>query len=186
VREEELTRREEALVVKEEKARISEKALTQGSTALDAEQAWAEATRQEYLDKIQAHIDHSNHVLDLDRMLGERKGELNRKEWDLELRVAALAEAHARGLNPQDNHNELMELVELRGLLQDAEVECVIEASRLATLVRDVSKVLEDLGMSRIPGIPRDLCTAGDVLGVVDVILERVKAACDSGHGPWD
>jgi hypothetical protein len=79
-----------------------------------------------------------------------------------------------------------MELIELRGLLQDAEVECVIEASRLATLVRDVSKVLEDFGMSRIPGIPQDPCTAGDVLGVVDVILERVKAACDSGHGPWD
>jgi hypothetical protein len=37
-----------------------------------------------------------------------------------------------------------MELVELQRLLQDAEVDCVIEACRLVTLVRDVSKVLED------------------------------------------
>jgi hypothetical protein len=56
----------------------------------------------------------------------------------------------------------------------------------LATLVRDVSKVLEDLGMSPIPEIPRDPHTAGDILGVVEVILEHIKEAYDSAHGPWD
>jgi hypothetical protein len=64
------------------------------------------------------------------------------------LRETVLVEAQTRGLNPRDNHNELMELVELQRLLQDAEVDCVIEACRLVTLVRDVSKVLEDHGMS--------------------------------------
>jgi hypothetical protein len=70
------------------------------------------------------------------------------------LRETVLVEAQTRGLNPRDNHNELMELVELQRLLQDAEVDYVIEACRLVTLVRDVSKVLEDHGMSPIPGIP--------------------------------
>jgi hypothetical protein len=54
----------------------------------------------------------------------------------------------ARGLNPLDTHDELMEFVKLRGLLWDAEVGCVIEVIQLVTLVRDVSKVLEDFGMS--------------------------------------
>jgi hypothetical protein len=52
--------------------------------------------------------------------------------------------------------------------------------------VRDVSKVLEDLGLSPIPRIPRDLRMAGGILVVVDVILEHVKEAYDSRHGPWD
>jgi hypothetical protein len=43
--EEEITRREEALVVREEKARISEKAVTQVSTTLDTELAQDEATQ---------------------------------------------------------------------------------------------------------------------------------------------
>jgi hypothetical protein len=107
-REEELTRREEALAVREGKARISKKAITQVSATLGMEWAQAEATRWEYLDKIQAHTDHGNQVLDLDNMLGERKEQLDRKEWDLELRVVALAKAQARGLNPQDNRDELM------------------------------------------------------------------------------
>jgi hypothetical protein len=107
-REEELTRREEALAAREGKARISKKAITQVSATLGTEWAQAEATRWEYLDKIQAHTDHGNQVLDLDNMLGERKEQLDRKEWDLELRVVALAKAQARGLNPQDNRDELM------------------------------------------------------------------------------
>jgi hypothetical protein len=89
--------------------------------------------------------------------------------------VAALAEAQARGLNPWDNRDELMELIELSGLPWDVEVDCVVEVGRLVTLVRDVSKVLEDLGMSPITGIPRDPRTAGDIKGVVDVILDHVK-----------
>jgi hypothetical protein len=105
-------------------------------------------------------------------MLGERKEEVDRKEQDLELCMAALAEAQAWALNPRDNHNELIDLVELRGPLRDTEVDCV------------VSKVLEDLGMSPILGIPRDPCMVDDILGMVDVILECVKEAYDSNHGP--
>jgi hypothetical protein len=104
-----------------------------------------------------------------------RKEQLKRKKQDLELCVAALAEAQARGLNPWDNRDELMELIELRGLPWDVEVDCVVEVGQLVTLVRDVSKVLEDLVMSPITGIPRDPRTAGDIKGVVDVILEHVK-----------
>jgi hypothetical protein len=77
-----------------------------------------------------------------------------------------------------------MELVEPYGLLWDTNVDCVIEASRLATQVRDVSKVLEDLGMSHIPKIPWDPHTAGDVQGAMDIILECMKEAYDSGHDP--
>jgi hypothetical protein len=53
--EEDLTRREEVLAAREEKARISEKTLTKVSADLDAERAKAEATRKEYLDKMEAH-----------------------------------------------------------------------------------------------------------------------------------
>jgi hypothetical protein len=38
-------------------------------------------------------------------------------------------EARARGLNPQDNHGELMEFVELRWLLWDVKADRVIKAS---------------------------------------------------------
>jgi hypothetical protein len=61
-------------------------------------------------------------------MLGERKEELDRREWDLELHVVALAEAQARELNPQDNCDGLTEFIELCGLLWDAEVDYVIKA----------------------------------------------------------
>jgi hypothetical protein len=88
--EEELTRMEEALIAREEKARISKKALAQVSAVLDTEQASAEATQWEYIDKIQAHTDHGNQVLNLDKMLGERKEELNKKERDLELPTTML------------------------------------------------------------------------------------------------
>jgi hypothetical protein len=54
----------------------------------------------------------------------------------------------------------------------DAEVDHVAEAGQLAILVRDVSKVLVDLGMPPILGIPWDLCMAGDILEVMGVILE--------------
>jgi hypothetical protein len=65
-------------------------------------------------------------------------------------------------------------------------VDRVVEAGRLATLVRDVSKVLEDFGMPPIPGIPQEPRMAGDVLEAVDVILEHLQEACASGHNPWD
>jgi hypothetical protein len=65
-------------------------------------------------------------------------------------------------------------------------VDRITEASRLATLVREVPQVLENLGMPPIPRIPQDPRTAGDILEVVDMILERVKEAYDSSHNPWD
>jgi hypothetical protein len=79
-----------------------------------------------------------------------------------------------------------MEFVELQRLLQDVEVDHAIEASPLAALVVDVSQVLENLGMPPTQWIPQDPRTASDILGSVDVILECVKGAYDSGHSPWD
>jgi hypothetical protein len=52
--------------------------------------------------------------------------------------------------------------------------------------VWDMSKVLGDLCMCPIPGIPRDPLTSDDVLEAVDAILECVKEVYDSSHGPWD
>jgi hypothetical protein len=100
---EELTRREEALAVREEKARISKKALVKVNIDLDAERAKTEAIHREYLDKMHAYTDHVKHTLGLDKMLGEEKVQVNEKEWDLALREAALTEAQAQGLNPWDN-----------------------------------------------------------------------------------
>jgi hypothetical protein len=97
-----------------------------------------------------------------------------------------LAEAQSRGINPRDNCDELMEFIELRWLLQDIKVDRITEAGRLGALVREVSQVLENLGMPPIPGIPRDPRTVSDVLEAMDVILECVKEAYDSGHGPCD
>jgi hypothetical protein len=92
-REEELTRREEALATWEEKVRISEKALTMVSADLDAERAKAESTQKEYLDKIEAHTTRVKHSLGLDKMLGEKKVLLDGRERDLSLRKAARVEA---------------------------------------------------------------------------------------------
>jgi hypothetical protein len=44
--------------VREEKARISEKSLAQVSASLDEEWTKAEATRQEYLNKMAEHTTH--------------------------------------------------------------------------------------------------------------------------------
>jgi hypothetical protein len=80
-REGELTRREEAL-------------------------AW-----EEYLDNIAEHTAHGRQVLNFDKMMGERRAMLDEWERDLELRTAALVEAQSRGINPQDNRDEVMEFV---------------------------------------------------------------------------
>jgi hypothetical protein len=53
--EEELTRREEALAAREDKAWILEKALAKVSADLDTKQTKADATQKEYLDKMAAH-----------------------------------------------------------------------------------------------------------------------------------
>jgi hypothetical protein len=50
------------------------------------------------------------------------------------------------------------------------------------TLVRDMSKILVDLGMPLISVIPQDLCTAGDKLEALDIILECLQDAYASGH----
>jgi hypothetical protein len=99
---EELTRREEALTVREEKARISKKALVKVNIDLDAERAKTKAIHREYLDKMHAYTDRAKLTLGLDKMLGE-KVQLDEKEWDLALWEAALTEAQAWGLNPWDN-----------------------------------------------------------------------------------
>jgi hypothetical protein len=184
--EEELTRREEVRAVWEGKARILEKALTNVSADLRAEWAMVKATQKEYLNKMESHIARAKHSLSLDKMLGEKKVELGRTERDLSLREMALAEVHSWGLNPRDNHEEMMEFVKLRRLLQDTEEDHVDEAGHLAILVRQASQVLVDLGMPPILGIPWDLRTFGDVLEAVDVILERLWEAYASCHAPWD
>jgi hypothetical protein len=47
-----------------------------------------------------------------------------------------------------------MEFIKLWRLLRDFEVDRVIKAGWLATLVRDVSQVLANLGTPPIPEIP--------------------------------
>jgi hypothetical protein len=131
-----------------------EKALAKVSADLDVEQTMVEATQKEYLEKMAAHTACAKHSLGLDKMLGEKTVRLDGRERDLVLHDAVLAEAQIQGLNPQDNHDELMEFVEVRRLLQDTEIDRIIEARRLATLVRDMYKVLEDHGMPPISGMP--------------------------------
>jgi hypothetical protein len=79
---------------------------------------------------------------------------LDGREQDLSLRKVALAEAQTHGLNSRDNCEELFEFNELRRLLQDAKVDHITGVGRLAILVRDLSKVLVDLGMPPILGLP--------------------------------
>jgi hypothetical protein len=59
------------------------------------ERTKAKATWQEYLDKIQAHTAYNKQLLCLDKILEEKKVELDGRERNLELRVAALTEAQA-------------------------------------------------------------------------------------------
>jgi hypothetical protein len=113
----------------------------------------AETTQKEYLDKMAAHTTCAKHSLGLNMMLGEKKVELNGREWDLNMREAVLTEAQTQGINPWDNHEELIEFIELWRLLHDAKVDCVTEDGRLMMLVRDVFKVLVDLAMPPILGI---------------------------------
>jgi hypothetical protein len=117
VLEEELTRREDALDTREEMAWISEKTLTTVSADFNAERAKAEATRKEFLNKIEAHTTRGRQFLGLDEMLGEKKVLLDQREWDLRLHEAALVEVQTWGVNPQDNREELMEVAELQRLL---------------------------------------------------------------------
>jgi hypothetical protein len=149
-----LTQKEEALSTREKKVRISEKALAQVSASLDEEWTKAKAARQEYLNKMAEHTTRGWQVPDFDRMLGEKRARLDEREWDLELCTSVLAKVQARGINPQDNHDELMEFVELQQLPQDVEADHVTKASQLAALVREESHVLKNLGLPPISRIP--------------------------------
>jgi hypothetical protein len=59
----------------------------------------------------------------------------------------------------------------------------ITKAGRLAILVRDASKVLVDISMPPILGIPQDPHMADDVLEVAGTILERLQEAYASDHG---
>jgi hypothetical protein len=83
----------ETLAVWEEKAKIFEKALVMVSADLDAERAKAEATWKEYLDKMEAHTALTMHSLGLDKMMGEKKVEFDRRALDLDLHQVTLAES---------------------------------------------------------------------------------------------
>jgi hypothetical protein len=85
---------------REEKASISEKALTKVSVDLNVERANDEATRKEYLDKMDTHTARAKHSLGLDKMLGEKKAELDGREQDLSLCEEVLVEARSQRLNP--------------------------------------------------------------------------------------
>jgi hypothetical protein len=78
------------------------------------ERAKAKATQKEYLEKMVSHTAHAKHSLDLDKMMGETKVELNGREGDLDLCDAVLVEVQTWGLNPWDNRDELMEFDELQ------------------------------------------------------------------------
>jgi hypothetical protein len=165
---------------------ISKKAQVKVSADLDAERAKAESTRKEYINKIEVHTARTKHSLGLDKMLGDKKVQLNGREWYLDLHEAELVEAQSWSLNPWDNREELMEFIKLHRCLKEAEVERVAEAGWLAILVRGASKVLVDLGMPPIPRIPWDPHMTDDVLEAVGTILECLWEAYSSGHDPWD
>jgi hypothetical protein len=85
--------------MQEEKARISENTHAKVSADLDTKRATAKATQKEYLDKMVAHTASGKHSLDLDMKLGEKKVDLDGREWDMNLREAVLAEVQTRRLN---------------------------------------------------------------------------------------
>jgi hypothetical protein len=132
---------------------------------------------------MEAHTAHTKLSLDLDKMLVEKKIELDGRERDLGLREAVLIEAQSQGLNPWDDHEELMEFIKVWKLLHYAKVERIAKAGQLA---RDVLKVLVDLGMPPILGIPQDPHITGDVLEAVGIFSEHLRESYASGHGPLD
>jgi hypothetical protein len=97
---------------------------------------------------------------------------------------AALMEAQARRLNPQENRYELSKLVKLREHLDEAKAAHIIEAVELATLVMEISMILGDLGLPPIRGIPQDPGKARDVLEAMCVVMECLWKAHTSGAGP--
>jgi hypothetical protein len=135
---------------------------------------------------MEVHTTRAKRSLGLDKILGEKMVKLDGRERDLGLLEATLVEKQSWGLNHQDNREELMEFVELWRLLKDVEAARVTKAGWLAILVRDVSKVLVDLGMPPIPGIPRDPCITIDILETMGAILEHLREHYPFSHVPWD
>jgi hypothetical protein len=154
-REEELTRRMEALGAWEKSIGVSKRALVKVSQDLDMEQVKTEATRLEYLKKMRTHTTHVKHTLVLNKMLGMDKVMFTEMERDLKLSEEVLAEVEAWGLNPRDNQEHLMELFKLRKRLDEVEVVRFAEVRQLAVLVEDISKALVDLGLPPSQGSPR-------------------------------
>jgi hypothetical protein len=101
VREVELMRMEEALTAWEEKVGISKKALAKVRADLNTERTKAEATQKEYLDKMVAQTTRPKHSLGLNKILREKKVELNGRERDLELLEAVLVEAQTGESTPR-------------------------------------------------------------------------------------
>jgi hypothetical protein len=62
----------------------------------------------------------------------------------------ALCKALERGDHPQDDHDLLAELVELREHRTEVEVDQADEVEELATLVTSMSSALMDLGLDPI------------------------------------
>jgi hypothetical protein len=77
-----------------------------------------------------------------------------------------------------------MELIGFQRRLEEAEVAHIAKARQLAVLVRDISKVLVDLGMPPILGIPHDPRRASVILEVVGTILDCLWEAYVSCAGP--
>jgi hypothetical protein len=73
VRQQLLTREEEAIAVREKGVGVSERALVKVSQDLDAKWVKTKATHQEYLEKMCAHTARTKHTLSLDKILGRRK-----------------------------------------------------------------------------------------------------------------
>jgi hypothetical protein len=120
------------------------------------------------------------HTLSLDKMLEETKVLLEEKKQDLKVWEATLVEVKTRGLNPQDNRDLL---VELRERLGEVEADHVTEAEELASLMTNISKVLMDLGLSPIQGVPQVRNKAREVLKVTGSILERLREVPTSSIG---
>jgi hypothetical protein len=93
------------------------KALAKVSADLNTEHTKAEATQKEYLDKMAVHTARAKHSLGLDKMLGEKKVELDGRERDIGLCEATIVKAQTQGLNPWVNLDEMMEFIELRRLV---------------------------------------------------------------------
>jgi hypothetical protein len=129
---------QEQLLAWEEKAKIFEMALVKLSADLDAKQANIDATRKEYLDKMEVHTTRNKITLGLYKMLGEKKVQLDGREWDLDLHEATLVESQFHGLNSQDNCEGLMKLIELWRHLKEVEVDSVAEAGHLVILTADI------------------------------------------------